>query len=97
MYAQLIEGGTTPERRAETDRIVTDELIPALEAEPGYGGAMNLATRERRRVDDRSLANERPGASAARRVWRGVPEGAGPDRGDLNRYARPISVWTVNA
>jgi hypothetical protein len=42
MYAQLVEGGTTSDRRAEMDRIVTDELIPALEAEPGYAGAMNL-------------------------------------------------------
>jgi hypothetical protein len=42
MYAQLIEGGTTSGRRAELDRIVTDELIPALETEPGYAGALNL-------------------------------------------------------
>lgn len=42
MYAQLIEGGTTPQRRADMDRIVTDELVPALEDEPGYFGALNL-------------------------------------------------------
>jgi hypothetical protein len=42
MYAQLIEGGTTPERRTEMDRIVTDELVPALQDEPGYSGALNL-------------------------------------------------------
>ena len=46
MYAQVIEGGTTPERRTEMDRIVTDELIPALRAEPGYAGALNLVDRE---------------------------------------------------
>src|ERR671939_21345 len=46
MYAQLIEGGTTPERRGEMDRIVTAEMIPALEAEPGYAGALNLVDRE---------------------------------------------------
>ena len=33
MYAQVIEGGTTPERRDAIDRIVTDEIIPALGAE----------------------------------------------------------------
>jgi hypothetical protein len=27
MYAQLIEGGTTPDRRGEMDRIVTDEMV----------------------------------------------------------------------
>ena len=42
MCAQLIEGGTTPQRRAEMDRIVTDELVPALQDEPGYSGALNL-------------------------------------------------------
>ena len=31
MYAQLIEGGTTPDKRTEMDRIVTDEMLPALE------------------------------------------------------------------
>jgi len=41
-YAQLIEGGTTPQRRAEMDRIVTEELVPALKDEPGYSGALNL-------------------------------------------------------
>ena len=34
MHAQLIEGGTTPERRTEMDRIVTDEMIPALPPSP---------------------------------------------------------------
>src|ERR687886_1935773 len=46
MYAQLIEGGTTPERRGEMDRIVTDEMVPALQAEPGFAGALNLVDRE---------------------------------------------------
>ena len=34
MYAQLIEGGTTPDRRTEMDRIVTDEMVPALRPSP---------------------------------------------------------------
>jgi hypothetical protein len=46
VYAQLIEGGTTPERRHEMDRIVTDEMVPALEAEPGFAGALNLVDRD---------------------------------------------------
>jgi hypothetical protein len=46
MYAQLIEGGTTPDRRTQMDSLVTDELIPALEAEPGFAGALNLVDRE---------------------------------------------------
>jgi hypothetical protein len=46
VYAQLIRGGTTPERRAELDRLVGDRLIPALEEEPGFAGALNLVDRE---------------------------------------------------
>jgi hypothetical protein len=46
MYAQLIQGGTTPEMRTKMDLIVTDDLIPALEQEPGYAGALNLVDRE---------------------------------------------------
>jgi hypothetical protein len=45
MYAQLIEGGTTPDRRDEMDRIVTDDMIPALEEEPGFAGALNIVDR----------------------------------------------------
>jgi hypothetical protein len=46
MYAQVIEGGTTLERRAEMDAIVHEQLLPALEHEPGYAGALNLVDRE---------------------------------------------------
>jgi hypothetical protein len=43
MYAQVIEGGTTPVQRGDMNRLVTDELIPALQDEPGFAGALNLA------------------------------------------------------
>jgi hypothetical protein len=46
MHAQVIEGGTTRERRAEMDAIVHEQLLPALSQEPGYAGAMNLVDRE---------------------------------------------------
>jgi hypothetical protein len=46
MYAQLIEGGTTPDRRAEMDRLVSDEMVPTLKAEPGFAGALNLVDRD---------------------------------------------------
>jgi hypothetical protein len=39
--AGLVDG-STPERRAEIDRTVSDELIPALQTEPGYSGALNV-------------------------------------------------------
>ena len=46
MYAQVIQGGTTPDARERMNQIVTDELLPALDAEPGYAGAVNLADPE---------------------------------------------------
>jgi hypothetical protein len=45
MYAQLVQGGTTPDKRNEMDKIVTDEMIPALQEEPGFAGALNLVDR----------------------------------------------------
>jgi hypothetical protein len=98
MYAQLIEGGTTPERRAEMDRIVTKELIPALEAEPGYAGGLNLV-------------NATSGDGVMIVLWQTVEQAHRP-LGDYGRAfltalaqiaaistgtRRPISVWTVNA
>src|SRR3954452_9155423 len=46
MHAQVIEGGTTPELRDKMDRIVSDEMPPALSDEPGFAGAMNLVHRD---------------------------------------------------
>ena len=43
MYAQVVESGTTPDRREEMDLIVRTELLPALRKEPGFCGAVNLA------------------------------------------------------
>jgi hypothetical protein len=45
MYAQLVQGGTTPEKRTEMDRIVNEEMVPALHEEPGFAGALNLVDR----------------------------------------------------
>lgn len=85
MYAQLVEGGTTPARRTEMDQIVTDEMVPALEAEPGFAGAPGRP-RERRRDDDHPLGVRIPGPPPARRVRRRVPEGARQRRRHLHRH-----------
>ena len=42
MYAQLVRTCTTEEKRREMHRVVADELIPALNDEPGFVGALNL-------------------------------------------------------
>jgi hypothetical protein len=98
MYAQLIEGGTTPDRRAEMDRIVTDELIPALEAESGYAGAMNLANASSGEgvmvvLWQTAEQAHRPLAEYGAAFLRALAEIAAISTGTR----RPISVWTVNA
>ena len=45
MYAQLVQGGTTPPQRDEMNRAVTEMLIPALSSAPGFRGAVNLEDR----------------------------------------------------
>jgi hypothetical protein len=98
MYAQVIEGGTTPDKRGEMDRIVTDALIPALEAEPGYAGALNIVNRDSGEAMMLVLWDEE---AQARRP---LPE-YGP--AFLKALAaitaistgqrKPIGVWEVNA
>ena len=98
MYAQLIEGGTTPESRNEMDRIVTDEMIPALKAEPGFSGALNIVDRSsgnammlvlwETHAQARRALNEY-GDAFLRALARVAQISTGT--------RRPISVWEVNA
>jgi hypothetical protein len=98
MHAQLIEGGTTPDRRAEMDRLVTDEMLPALDAEPGFAGAVNLVDRatgnammivlwDSEAQARRALAEY---GSAFLKALAGIAAISTGTR-------RPISVWEVNA
>ncbi len=98
MYAQLIEGGTTPERRGEMDRIVTDEMVPALHAEPGFAGALNLVDRDTGNAlmiilwADAAQA-QRPLGDYGNAFLKALANIAAISTGTR----RPISVWDVNA
>jgi hypothetical protein len=98
MYAQLVEGGTTPARRTDMDRIVTDEMVPALEAEPGFAGALNLVDRE---SGDAMMIILWETEAQARRAL--AEYGAAFLKALASIAAistgtrRPISVWEVNA
>lgn len=98
MYAQLIEGGTTPDRRGEMDRIVTDEMVPALHEEPGFAGALNLVDRDSGDalmivLWESEAAARRPLAEYGSAFLRALAGVAGISTGTR----RPISVWAVNA
>jgi hypothetical protein len=98
MFAQLVEGGTTRDRREEMDRIVHDQMLPALEQEPGYAGAINLV--------DRATGN-----AMMLTLWHTQQQAELPirERGTAFLQAlasiaeistgqrRPIYVWEVNA
>jgi hypothetical protein len=98
MYAQLIEGGTTPERRGEMDRIVTDEMLPALHAEPGFAGALNLVDRVSGDAMmvimwESEAQARRPLADYGSAFLKALANIAAISTGTRN----PISVWAVNA
>ena len=98
MYAQLIEGGTTPAQRDEMNRIVTEQMIPALQEEPGFAGALNLADDEtgnglmvilwETEAQARRALGEYGGAFL--RALAGIAAISTGNR-------RPMSVWEVNA
>ena len=98
MYAQLVQGGTTPDKRSEMDRIVTDELVPALHDEPGFAGALNLVDRETGNAlmlilwETADQAN-RSLSEYGQRFLKALASIAAISTG--NRA--PISVWEVNA
>ena len=98
MYAQLVEGGTTPDRRTEMDRIVTDEMVPALEGEPGFAGALNLIDRETGNalmivIWETEAQARRALAEYGGAFLKALANVAAISTGTRN----PISVWEVNA
>jgi hypothetical protein len=98
MYAQLIEGGTTPDRRAEMDRLVTDEMVPALAAEPGFAGALNLVDRGSGDAMMIILWDSEPQARRALADYGSAFLKALANVAAISTGTRrPISVWEVNA
>ena len=50
MYAQVLASVSAPDRLEELDRVIRDELVPALRTEPGFSGALSLVERETARA-----------------------------------------------
>jgi hypothetical protein len=98
MYAQLVQGGTTPDKRNEMDKIVTDELVPALQDEPGYAGALNLVDRDSGNAlmivlwETAEQAN-RPLNAYGQRFLQALASITAISTGNRS----PMSVWEVNA
>jgi hypothetical protein len=98
MYAQLIEGGTTPDRRTQMDRLVTDEMVPALAVEPGFAGALNLVDRDSGNAMMIVLWETEAQARRALAEYGGAFLKALAGIAAISTGTRrPISVWDVNA
>jgi ketosteroid isomerase-like protein len=98
MFVQLVEGGASPDLRAEMDRIVNEEMLPALDLEPGYAGALNLVDRETGNAMMLTLWNTQEQAELPIRD-RGAAflRALGSIAAISSGQRRPISVWEVNA
>ena len=89
MYAQVIQGGAAPQQRAQMDAIVHEQMIPALNDEPGFTGALNLVDRDSGNAMMVVIwQEEEQGAPAAPRVRTQVPPGPRVDRRHLERQPR---------
>jgi hypothetical protein len=98
MYAQLVQGGTTPDKRGEMDRIVTDDLIPALQEEPGFAGALNLVDRESGNAMmiilwETAEQAERPLSDYGPQFLQALAKITAITTGNRE----PMSIWEVNA
>lgn len=95
MYAQVVQGGSAPEKRDEMNAVVREHLIPALKQEAGFVGAVNLENRDT--GHGMMITFWDTGAQAA-----GMPTSAAFLQA-LGRIAivssgqrEPIGVWRVN-
>jgi hypothetical protein len=98
MYAQVVEGGTALEHRAEMDAIVHEQLLPALQREPGYAGAMNLVDRATGNAMmivlwEREEQAKRPLPEYGDAFLRALAAITAISTGQR----KPITVWDVNA
>ena len=79
------------------DRIVREEMLPALEHEPGYAGALNLVDRHTGNAMMITLWNTQEQAELPIRE-RGDPflRALGSIAAISSGQRRPISTWEVN-
>jgi hypothetical protein len=98
MWAQIIQGGASPEQRDEMDRLVQEELIPALEKEPGFVGALNLEDRENGHGMMIMVWETREQAAAPPPMWGDELRKAVTDIMEISTGERaPAAIWEVNA
>jgi hypothetical protein len=98
MYAQLVPCGVATKARREMERLIADQMIPALREEPGFAGAWNLvdgATGSAMLIVLWQSAEQarRPREAYGLAFRRALANLAAVTRCDF----RPASVWEVGA
>jgi hypothetical protein len=96
MHAQVIELQLEPDRLEELERLVRSELVPALRAQPGFCGALNLTDCERA-VTLLVLLWETEGEAARTLAQSAAPSGLALSTVTDLLAARPFTVWEVEA
>jgi len=98
MYAQIVEGGASPELRNEMDRVVREELIPALQQEAGFSGAMNLVNRQSGEAMMITLwATEEQAGLPPQERGLAFLKALAAIAAISSGQRRPISTWEINA
>src|SRR4051794_21767100 len=98
MSPQPTGGAPPPPRRTDMDRIVTDEMVPALKDEPGFAGALNLVDRDSGNAMMIVLWESEPQARRALADYGSAFLKALANVAAISTGTRrPISVWAVNA
>lgn len=96
MYAMVVQGGTEPAQRDEMNTAVKERLIPALLAEPGFRGAVNLENETNGHGmmltlwDTKEQATRIPDSAARQDAMTAIMRVS-------TGLRAPISVWHVNA
>lgn len=96
MFAQVIQAGVRTADRAELVRIVRENLVPALEREAGFGGALGMVEAGTGRammialweLEEQASAPPKLRGESFRQALADVERLSDSDRG-------PVSVWVV--
>jgi len=97
MFAQVIQGGTATETRDELNNLVREELIPALQEEPGFAGALSLFDKRGDRIIIVLWDTEEQARLAAGERGRALLRAVSGMSALSTRQDGPPTIWEVGA
>jgi len=97
MFAQVICGGTATETCDELNDLVREELIPALQEEPGFAGALSLFDQRGERMMIVLWDTEEQARRAAGERTRALMKAESGISALSSRHDEPPTIWEVGA